>query len=74
MKFGVRAKSWQDLKASLLSESNANTDWEAGLTLGMVLAHMHKVKSAPVAKPGDSRREATDKLVQPCRNKARHKR
>jgi len=73
MKFGIGSKSWEELKDCMQTEISENEVWAAGLTLGMVLAQLRRAKSTPSVRDGDERRESTNRLTQPRRNKAKRR-
>ena len=68
-KFGFGAKTWPDLEATLQISISSDPQWDAGLTLGMVLAELRRSKSANSKERIDRDSQLTSRVMQPKRNK-----
>lgn len=68
-KFGIGSKSWEELESTLCVAVQEDSQWDPGLTLGMVLAELHRQKSETSKAGPDRNTQLTNRVTQPKKNK-----
>ena len=69
MKFGTGWKTWDELVINACAEVESNSQWDPGLTLGMVLAELRRKKANQRHEGHDGWRERANEVVRPRRRK-----